>query len=165
MNTVPVVRFTIAGADAHEGLGRPYTCVYDGMCKVCTRLATALRKWDLKLGELARIWKGGCIIRAQFLGRIKTAFERDPALSNLLLDAGFSDELAARQEAWRRVVGAAVAAGVPILATSAALGYYDSVRRARLPANLIQAQRDYFGAHTYQRLDRSGTFHTNWSQS
>src|SRR3569832_1265235 len=129
------------------------------------RTASGLRKWVLLLGELARIWKGGCINRAQYLGRIKTAYERDPALANLLLDAGFADELATRQDAWRRGGGTAATAGVPILATSAALGYYDSIRRVRLPANLIQAQRDYFGAHTYERIDRSGTFHTNWTRS
>jgi 6-phosphogluconate dehydrogenase len=151
-------------ADVRAALYAAKACAYaQGMNLL--RTASALRKWDLKLGELARIWKGGCIIRAQFLGRIKAAFERDPSLPNLLLDAGFVDELGARQEAWRRVVAGAAAAGVPILATSAALGYYDTVRRARLPANLIQAQRDYFGAHTYERLDRPGTFHTPWSQS
>jgi 6-phosphogluconate dehydrogenase len=151
-------------ADVRAALYAAKACAYaQGMNLL--RTASALRKWDLKLGELARIWKGGCIIRAQFLGRIKAAYERDPNLANLLLDAGFVEELALRQDAWRRVVGVAAAAGVPILATTGALGYYDSVRRARLPANLIQAQRDYFGAHTYERLDRPGTFHTPWSQS
>jgi 6-phosphogluconate dehydrogenase len=151
-------------ADVRAALYAAKACAYaQGMHLLAT--ASALRKWDLRLGELARIWKGGCIIRAQFLGRIKTAFERDPSLPNLLLDAGFVDELGARQDPWRRVVAAAAAAGVPILATAAALGYYDTVRRARLPANLIQAQRDYFGAHTYERLDRPGAFHTPWSQS
>jgi 6-phosphogluconate dehydrogenase len=148
-------------ADVRAALYAAKACAYaQGMNLL--RTASVLRKWDLHLGELARIWKAGCIIRAQFLGRIKTAYERDPNLANLLLDAGFVDELALRQDAWRRVVSVAAAAGVAIPATSAALGYYDTVRRARLPANLIQAQRDYFGAHTYQRLDKPGTFHTKW---
>ena len=151
-------------ADVRAALYAAKACAYaQGMNLLAT--ASTLRKWDLKLGELARIWKGGCIIRAQFLGRIKAAFERDPSLPNLLLDAGFVDELGARQDGWRRVVAVAATAGVPILATGAALGYYDSVRRDRLPANLTQAQRDFFGAHTYERLDRPGTFHTPWSQS
>jgi len=128
------------------------------------RVASRLRNWNLDLGELARIWKAGCIIRARFLGRIQAAYHREPGLPNLLLDPEFIEELAARQEAWRRVVGRAAASGVPMLATTAALGYYDSLRRARLPANLIQAQRDYFGAHTYERLDRPGSFHTEWTE-
>jgi 6-phosphogluconate dehydrogenase len=128
------------------------------------RVASRLREWNLHLAELARIWKGGCIIRARFLGRIQAAYTGERGLPNLLLDPGFADELGARQYSWRRVVAAATAAGVPMLATTAALGYYDSLRRARLPANLIQAQRDYFGAHTYERLDRPGSFHTNWNR-
>jgi 6-phosphogluconate dehydrogenase len=127
------------------------------------RLASRERGWDLHLGELARIWQAGCIIRAKFLGRIKAAFDRDPNLGNLLLDASFQEELAARQTGWRRLVARAATAGLPMLTTSASLGYYDSVRRARLPANLTQAQRDFFGAHTFQRVDREGTFHARWS--
>jgi 6-phosphogluconate dehydrogenase len=127
------------------------------------RLASKEHAWNLDLGELARIWKGGCIIRAQFLGRIKDAFHADPTLPNLLLDRGFRDELAARQERWRRVVAQAAAVGIPLLATAGSLSYYDMIRRERLPANLTQAQRDYFGAHTYERLDRPGTFHTEWA--
>jgi len=126
------------------------------------RVASRVRNWSLDLGELARIWKAGCIIRAQFLGRIQAAYHRERSLPNLLLDPEFSEELAARQGAWRRVVGRASAGGVPMLATTAALGYYDSLRRVRLPAALIQAQRDYFGAHTYERVDRPGSFHTEW---
>jgi 6-phosphogluconate dehydrogenase len=127
------------------------------------RLASQAHSWSLNLGELARIWKGGCIIRAQFLGRIQSAFHNDPALPNLLFDPGFRDELAARQDSWRRIVAQAAAAGMPLLATASSLAYYDMIRRARLPANLTQAQRDYFGAHTYERLDRPGTFHTEWT--
>jgi 6-phosphogluconate dehydrogenase len=128
------------------------------------RVASALRNWDLQLGEIARIWKGGCIIRAQFLGRIQTAYKRDAALSNLLLDSGFVAELGTRQDAWRRVMGLAAASGIPLLTFGNSLAYYDMIRRARLPANLTQAQRDYFGAHTYERLDRPGTFHTEWTK-
>src|SRR5262249_26925153 len=117
----------------------------------------------IRLSELARIWQGGCIIRAQFLGRIKAAFERDPQLVNLLLDPSFRDELAARQAGWRRVVSRAAEAGLTMASTSISLSYYDAYRRERLPANLIQAQRDLFGAHTYQRLDREGNFHTEWT--
>jgi len=126
------------------------------------RLASDARGWDLQLGELARIWKGGCIIRAQFLGRIKDAYARDPKLPNLLFDRGFRDELGLRQDRWRRVIGQALGAGVPVLCMTSSLGYYDMLRRERLPANLTQAQRDLFGAHTYERLDKPGSFHTEW---
>jgi 6-phosphogluconate dehydrogenase len=127
------------------------------------RLASTARSWDLRLGELARIWQAGCIIRAQFLGRIKEAYARDPGMTSLLADPSFAAELAARQEAWRSVVAEAAIAGLPLLSTSASLAYYDMVRRERLPANLTQAQRDYFGAHTYKRIDREGDFHTDWN--
>jgi 6-phosphogluconate dehydrogenase len=149
-------------ADVRAALYCAKACAYaQGMNLL--RLASAARGWNLELGELARIWKGGCIIRAQFLGRIKDAFHANPALPNLLLDAGFREELAARQERWRRVLNQAAAAGIPLLATFASLSYYDMIRRARLPANLTQAQRDYFGAHTYERLDRPGSVHTEWA--
>jgi 6-phosphogluconate dehydrogenase len=127
------------------------------------QLASEARKWDLPLGEIAAIWRGGCIIRAQFLGRIKAAYDRDPALRNLLLDPSFVEEIGVRQAAWRRVVALGAQAGVPLASMGAALAYYDMIRRARLPANLIQAQRDLFGAHTYERVDRPGTFHSEWS--
>ncbi len=129
------------------------------------RVASETHGWGLHLGELARIWQDGCIIRAKFLGRIKAAFDRDPKLTNLLLDPSFRDELASRQDGFRRVVAAAVTAGLPVLTTGASLGYYDSSRRERLPANLTQAQRDFFGSHTYKRLDKEGDFHTDWSAS
>ena len=129
------------------------------------RVAARVRNYSYDIAELARIWKAGCIIRAQFLGRIQAAYHRERGLPNLLLDPEFSEELAARQGAWRRVVGRASAGGVPMLATTAALGYYDSLRRVRLPAHLIQAQRDYFGAHTYERVDRPGSFHTDWTKT
>ncbi|MFS8065439.1 MAG: NADP-dependent phosphogluconate dehydrogenase [Byssovorax sp.] len=129
------------------------------------RVASQAHGWALDLGELARIWQSGCIIRAKLLGQIKAAFHRDPGLTNLLLDASFREELASRQGGWRRVVAAAAVAGLPLLTTSASLGYYDTSRRERLPANLTQAQRDFFGSHTYKRLDKEGDFHTDWSAS
>ncbi|MBI5518276.1 MAG: NADP-dependent phosphogluconate dehydrogenase [Deltaproteobacteria bacterium] len=126
------------------------------------RTASNANNWGLKLGAISRIWKGGCIIRARFLDRIRAAYDRDPGLASLLVDPDFAAELNARQAAWRRVVVRAVEAGIAVPGMTASLGYYDTYRRARLPANLIQAQRDFFGAHTYQRIDRDGTFHTDW---
>jgi 6-phosphogluconate dehydrogenase len=119
--------------------------------------------WDLNFGEIAMIWRGGCIIRARFLNRIKEAFERTPDLANLMLDPYFQHIVESAQPAWRTVVSTAMQLGVPVPAFSSALCYFDSYRRERLPANMIQAQRDYFGAHTYQRVDKEGTFHTNWT--
>jgi 6-phosphogluconate dehydrogenase len=127
------------------------------------RVASRQHEWGLELGRIARIWKGGCIIRAQFLGRIKEAYDRNPELANLLVDSEFAREMADRQAGWRRAVGVAVSHGLPMPTMMASLSYYDAYRRERLPASLTQAQRDFFGAHTYQRLDREGTFHTNWN--
>ena len=124
--------------------------------------AAAEQKWDLNFGEIAMIWRGGCIIRAKFLGRIKEAYDRDRSLANLLLDPYFQKVVETAQEKWRAVVAAAAELGVPIPAFSSALSYFDSYRTERLPASLIQAQRDYFGAHTYERVDRPGVFHTEW---
>jgi 6-phosphogluconate dehydrogenase len=121
-------------------------------------------KWDLRFGDLAKIWRGGCIIRAQFLHRITEAYERNPNLANLMLDPFFKDILESSQEQWRHVIATASQLGLPIPAFSTALAYFDSYRRERLPANLIQAQRDYFGAHTYERVDKPGTFHTEWTK-
>lgn len=118
--------------------------------------------WDLDYGASALLWRGGCIIRAAFLDRIKDAFDADPKLENLLLAKFFEDAVENAQEKWRAVVALASVMGVPVPAFSAALSYYDGYRLERLPANLLQAQRDYFGAHTYQRLDKEGTFHTEW---
>jgi 6-phosphogluconate dehydrogenase len=126
------------------------------------RAASATYDWNLNLGEISRIWKGGCIIRAAFLDRIKQAYDRDADLASLLVDAEFARELNERQPAWRRVVCQAVQSGLSVPGLAGSLGYFDSYRRARLPANLVQAQRDLFGAHTYQRCDREGTFHTDW---
>jgi len=118
--------------------------------------------WSLDFGEIAMIWRGGCIIRARFLHKIKDAFDRDPALPNLLLDPYFQKIVEGAQKSWRLVVSTASQLGIPIPAFSSALCYFDSYRRPRLSANLIQAQRDYFGAHTYERLDKPGSFHTEW---
>ncbi|XP_047971013.1 6-phosphogluconate dehydrogenase, decarboxylating 3, chloroplastic-like [Salvia hispanica] len=127
--------------------------------------AKSLEKgWGLNLGELARIWKGGCIIRAVFLDRIKQAYQRNTGLANLLVDPEFAREMVQRQAAWRRVVGLAIQKGVSVPGMSASLQYFDTYRRGRLPANLVQAQRDYFGAHTYERVDRPGAYHTEWSK-
>jgi 6-phosphogluconate dehydrogenase len=121
--------------------------------------------WELNNGGIALMWRGGCIIRSAFLGKIKEAFERNKKLVNLMVDPFFAGELGKAQSGWRRVVGAAAAGGIPLPAISSALSYYDGYRTARLPANLLQAQRDFFGAHTYERLDkpRGQFFHTNWT--
>jgi len=121
--------------------------------------------WDLNYGGIALMWRGGCIIRSVFLGKIKEAYENNPSITNLLLDPFFSDKVEKAQRGWRNVVSAAVTAGIPVPAISSALGYFDGYRCERLPANLLQAQRDYFGAHTYERTDRprGEFFHTNWT--
>ncbi|MBA4495722.1 NADP-dependent phosphogluconate dehydrogenase [Paenactinomyces guangxiensis] len=118
--------------------------------------------WDLKYGDIAMIFRGGCIIRARFLQNIKDAYDRNPELKNLLLDPYFKEVIENYQEAWREVIATAVVNGLPVPALSSALAYFDSYRSKTLPANLLQAQRDYFGAHTYQRVDKEGTYHTNW---
>jgi len=121
--------------------------------------------WNLNYGGIALMWRGGCIIRSVFLGKIKEAFDKDPSLSNLLLDPFFKNTVLAAQDSWRRVVTTAIANGIPAPSLSAALAYFDGYRTERLPANLLQAQRDYFGAHTYERIDRprGEFFHTNWT--
>ncbi len=119
--------------------------------------------WDIKKGDIAAIWRGGCIIRAQFLNRITEAYAADPGLVALVTAPYFADAVARTQQAWRRVVVAAAQAGIPAPAFSSSLAYYDGLRAERLPAALVQGQRDFFGAHTYKRVDREGTFHTLWS--
>lgn len=121
--------------------------------------------WNLNYGSIALMWRGGCIIRSAFLGEIKKAFDKEPDLANLMLNDFFRDALSSAQDGWRRVVASAVANGIPVPAISSALAYYDGYRAERLPANLLQAQRDYFGAHTYERVDRprGEFFHTNWT--
>jgi len=120
--------------------------------------------WDIDLGALAKIWRAGCIIRARFLNRIVDAYATKPDLETLLVDPYFADAVARGEAAWRRIVGIAAAAGVPAPGFSSALAYFDSLASDRLPAALIQGQRDFFGAHTYQRVDKDGTFHTLWSE-
>ena len=128
--------------------------------------AAAEHQWPLDFGSIALLWRGGCIIRAVFLERIKEAFDADPKQENLLLTSYFQQAIQKAQSAWRKVVGTAVRLGIPTPAFAAALAYYDGYRSARLPANLLQAQRDYFGAHTYRRVDKpgQGPFHSEWLQ-
>jgi 6-phosphogluconate dehydrogenase len=129
------------------------------------RSAAGEFKWDLSYGGIALLWRGGCIIRSAFLGKIKEAYDKNPKLSNLLLDPYFREHIESSQAAWRRVVAAAITNGIWIPATTTALNYFDGFRNARLPANLLQAQRDFFGAHQYERVDqpRGKFFHTNWT--
>jgi 6-phosphogluconate dehydrogenase len=129
------------------------------------RAASVEYNWSLDYGSIAMIFRGGCIIRARFLQNIKDAYDRDPELKNLLLDGYFQDVVGNYQESWRSVVATAVTRGIPAPAFASALAYYDSYRTERLPANLLQAQRDYFGAHTFQRLDKEGSFHFNWMEN
>jgi 6-phosphogluconate dehydrogenase len=118
--------------------------------------------WRLPFGTIASLWRAGCIIRAQFLSKIQDAYQRNPALPSLLLDPYFAGAIHRTSPAWRKVIATAVEVGVPVPAFSSALAYYDSYRSAVLPANLLQAQRDFFGAHTYRRTDREGIQHTQW---
>ncbi len=127
------------------------------------KVAAAEHNYVYDFAEVPRIWKGGCIIRAQLLGDIQGAFQRQPDLSNLMLDEEFNKALRERQSAWRTVVAAAARAGIPIPAMSSSLAYYDSYRTANLPQNLTQAQRDFFGAHTFERVDKPGSFHHEWN--
>jgi 6-phosphogluconate dehydrogenase len=128
------------------------------------QLAAAAKEhdWPLDYAAIAMMWRGGCIIRAQFLERIAEAYRAQPGLENLMLAPYFTDALTQAQQAWRHVIATAATIGLPVPAFMTALAYYDGYRHARLPANLLQAQRDYFGAHTYQRIDKPGTFHTEW---
>jgi 6-phosphogluconate dehydrogenase len=132
---------------------------------VLMRAAAGEYGWNLNNGGIALMWRGGCIIRSAFLGKIKEAFDKNQKLENLLLDPYFKEKIVAAQDGWRRVVATAAMQGIPVPAFSTALAYYDGYRSERLPANLLQAQRDYFGAHTYERVDkpRGEFFHTNWT--
>ncbi|MBA2879054.1 6-phosphogluconate dehydrogenase [Anoxybacillus kamchatkensis] len=140
------------------------------MSKICSyaqgfaqmKAASEEYNWNLQYGNIAMIFRGGCIIRAQFLQKIKEAYDRDPALPNLLLDPYFKDIVENYQQSLREIVATAAMRGIPVPAFASALAYYDSYRMDTLPANLIQAQRDYFGAHTYERIDKEGIFHTEW---
>ncbi|KAH7298853.1 hypothetical protein KP509_25G061600 [Ceratopteris richardii] len=149
--------------DVRKALYASKICSYaQGMNII--RAKSIEKGWNLNLGEISRIWKGGCIIRAVFLDRIKAAYDRNPKLASLLIDPEFAKEMVERQESWRRVVSLAISVGISTPGMSSSLAYFDSYRRSRLPANLLQAQRDYFGAHTYERIDASGSFHTEWSK-
>mmetsp|Transcript_40271 Transcript_40271/g.48804 ORF Transcript_40271/g.48804 Transcript_40271/m.48804 type:complete len:506 (+) Transcript_40271:116-1633(+) len=148
--------------DVKQALYASKICSYaQGMNLI--RAKSEAMGWDLDLGEMARIWKGGCIIRAAFLDRIKQAYDRDAALPSLLVDGAFAQELVDREAAWRRVVSKAIGTGLGVPGMSVSLSYFDTYRRGRLPANLVQAQRDFFGSHTYERTDMEGNYHTIWS--
>jgi 6-phosphogluconate dehydrogenase len=127
------------------------------------RLASTEYHYDIDPGRVAAVWRAGCIIRAALLSDVRDAFRRNPSLGNLLLDRTFADAVGSRQAGWRQAVQTAVGLGIPVPALGASLAYYDSYRSERLPANLVQAQRDFFGAHTYRRVDRPGSFHTEWT--
>ena len=129
------------------------------------RAAAKTYNWNLNYGGIALMWRGGCIIRSVFLGKIKEAFDKNPALDNLLLDEYFTKEIEACLDGWRNVCAQAMLAGIPVPAMTSALSYFDGIRTARMSANLLQAQRDYFGAHTYERVDapRGQFFHTDWT--
>jgi 6-phosphogluconate dehydrogenase len=156
----------VAAQDFQEVIRKALLC-----SKICSyaqgfhllRAANEEYSWDLNFGTIAMLWRAGCIIRAQFLGRIKEAYDRNATLANLLLDPYFTGILTSYQPAWRKAIAAAVEHGIPVSAFMSALSYFDSYRTATLPANLLQAQRDYFGAHTYRRVDREGIFHTHWT--
>ena len=166
--TGPSPQFT---GDKHDFIEKIRRALYAS--KICSyaqgfqlmRMAAEDYHWKLNFGDIALMWRGGCIIRAQFLEKIKAAFDKKPDLHNLLLDQYFKDAIEKNQSAWRAVIANAVDFGIPVPAFSSALAYYDGYRSAVLPANLLQAQRDYFGAHTYERVDkpRGEFFHTNWT--
>ena len=148
----------------HDALYASKICAYAQGFDIL-RHASLEYGWGLDLGEIAMMWRGGCIIRAQFLQNITDAYAKDPDLPNLLLDPYFQGVLERAQQNWRRVVAVAVERGLPVPGFSSAIAYFDSLRHPRLWTNLVQAQRDYFGAHTYQRIDREGSFHTEWQLS
>ncbi|NIS59268.1 MAG: NADP-dependent phosphogluconate dehydrogenase [Proteobacteria bacterium] len=147
----------------HDALYASKICSY-AQGTAMMRAASEEYGWSLNLSEISRIWKGGCIIRALFLDLIKEAYSHQPDLPNLLLHPEFSAWILKAQDSWRTVIRTANRLGIPCLALSASLNYFDSYRRDRLPQNLTQAQRDFFGAHTYERVDREGIFHTEWSE-
>jgi 6-phosphogluconate dehydrogenase len=149
----------------HDALYAAKICSYaQGMSLI--RAGSDFYKWDINLGETARIWKGGCIIRAQFLGKIKQAYARQPDLANLLLDSDFNEWIEKSQANWRRTITVAVESGIAVPGMSASLAYFDTYRTAELPLNLTQAQRDFFGSHTYERTDKpgAGAIHTEWEE-
>ena len=127
------------------------------------KAGSAEHEWNVDPRDLATIWRGGCIIRAKFLNRIREAYDQNPDLQLLLLDPYFTEQMSNLVDSWRRIVVSATEMGLPIPVFASSLSYYDSLRVERLPATLIQAQRDFFGAHTYRRIDKDGSFHTLWS--
>ncbi|ARK30559.1 NADP-dependent phosphogluconate dehydrogenase [Halalkalibacter krulwichiae] len=161
---------TVFEGDKQEFVEKIRKALY--LSKICSyaqgfaqmKVASEEYNWNLDLGAISMIFRGGCIIRARFLQNIKEAYDRDANLTNLLLDPYFQEIVESYQEAARDVVATAVKLGIPVPGLASALAYYDSYRTATLPANLLQAQRDYFGAHTYQRVDKEGIFHTNWME-
>ena len=154
-------RARLVEAARHALYASKITSYAQGMAML--RIASKEYDYGINPGSVAKIWRAGCIIRASLLEDIRRAFDRDPSLVNLLLDDAFRDAIAERQDGWRHAVQAAIGLGIPVPAMSSSLAYYDSYRSARLPANLTQAQRDFFGAHTYRRVDREGVFHTDWT--
>ena len=151
-------------ADLKEALYCSKICSYaQGMNLI--KATSEFYEWGVDLGECARIWKGGCIIRAGFLDRIRSAYHQNRDLKNLLCDPSFASDLNEKQGSWRRIVSLCVASGIACPSFSASLCYFDSYRRATLPANLTQAQRDFFGGHTYERVDRPGAFHSAWTEA
>jgi 6-phosphogluconate dehydrogenase len=150
--------------DLQDALYASRVCSYaQGMALIAA--GSAEYKWSINLSEMARIWKGGCIIRARLLDPVRHAFTRQPGLVNLLMDDELGRDVQRAQAGWRRVVSAAAGAGIPVPSMSASLAYFDSYRTARLPQNLTQAQRDAFGAHKFERTDRAGFIHANWDLS
>lgn len=163
--TGPEINFTGNKEEAIESIRKAlYMSKIASYAQGFTQMKAASEEkgWDLQYGDIAMNFRGGCIIRAQFLQKIKDAFENDKELTNLLLDPYFQDIAVNYQKDLRDTLTLAIQNGIPVPAFSGALAYFDSYRTAKLPANLLQAQRDYFGAHTYQRVDKEGTFHTDW---
>jgi 6-phosphogluconate dehydrogenase len=147
--------------DLADALYASRICAYaQGMALI--RQGSERYEWRIDLAEIARIWKGGCIIRARLLDPVRHAFSAQPALANLLLDPSLADALRSAQPGWRRTIARAAAAGIPLPALGASIAYFDAYRTARLPQNLTQAQRDAFGAHKYERTDRPGLVHSEW---
>jgi len=161
VNVTDKARKEIADAVRQALFASKVTSYAQGMALL--RMASTEYGYDIQPGDVARIWRAGCIIRAGLLEDIRAAFAHDPQPVNLLLAGPFRDAMAARQAGWRATIQHAVAIGIPVPAMSASLAYYDAYRSAQLPANLTQAQRDFFGAHTYRRVDREGVFHTEWN--
>jgi 6-phosphogluconate dehydrogenase len=161
-NFSPVQRDQLIDAARRALYAAKITSYAQGMALL--RQASHEYKYNIDLADVAKIWRAGCIIRAALLSDVRAAFTRSRDLDNLMLDENFSKAMAAGQQALRDIVQTAVSAGIPVPALGSSLAYYDSYRSARLPANLTQGHRDFFGAHTYRRVDRDGVFHTDWTE-